>query len=432
MGVDIAFCLGVFFNFEKTYMNWILLSLLGLLLISLIGLSWQYITLKRKIKHFYQVVRSVSEGSKTIDELPEDLSRLEDLSNTVKNLARLLEMRTSTVDAERNRLAAVLDRMTDGVLIADADGQIQFANPAIEKIFTTDNPVGGRVVEVLRQYQLVEAWQRSLENGEAQEESVELPTQRRFIQLIVLPDRQTGGSLLLVQDLTRVRRLETVRRDFISNVSHELRTPLASLKALTETLRDGAIEDPQAATRFIARIEKEVDALTQMATELLELSRIESGQVPLQFKGTPAGKILLSAAERMGAQIERAGMVLRVENADNVTEVKVDQPRLEQVLVNLIHNAVKFSRPGGEVVLSTENTPGFVAFSVRDSGIGIPSEDLGRIFERFYKTDRARSSGGTGLGLSISRHLVEAHGGRIWAESVEGQGSTFHFTIPCA
>jgi two-component system phosphate regulon sensor histidine kinase PhoR len=334
------------------------------------------------------------------------------------------------VDAERARLAAVLDRMTDGVLIADSSGQIQFANPAIEHLFDTNQAVGRRVVEVLRQHQLVEAWQRSRESGEAQEESVEIPARRRFLQLVVLPDRQTSGSLLLVQDLTRVRRLETVRRDFISNVSHELRTPLASLKALTETLRDGALEDPKAAHRFLGRIETEVDALTQMATELLELSRIESGQVPLQRKAVPAAALLLSAADRMRAQVERAGLVLRLDTAQDMTEVSADPPRMEQVLVNLIHNAVKFTPPGGEVLLAAQTEADFVRFSVRDTGVGIPPDDLERIFERFYKADRARSGGGTGLGLSISRHLVEAHGGRIWAESNEGDGSTFYFTIP--
>ncbi len=413
-------------------MNWFVLATAIVLLLALAWLSWRYIELRRNLMRYGGVLRSIADGSISISELPEDVPELEDFSNSVKSLVQALRNHTSVVDAERARLATVLERMTDGVLIADKDGQIQFANPAIETLFETKSAVGHRVVEVLRQYQLVEAWQRSRETGKAQEESVELPTQRRFLQLVVLPDRQTGGSLLLVQDLTRVRRLETVRRDFISNVSHELRTPLASLKALTETLRDGALEDPKAATRFIARIETEVDALTQMATELLELSRIESGQVPLKFKAVPAGEILLSAAERMRAQTERAGLILRIDNLREMAAVWVDQPRLEQVLVNLIHNAVKFSRPGGEVVLSAETEANFVKFSVRDNGIGIPADDLGRIFERFYKTDRARSSGGTGLGLSISRHLVEAHGGNIWAESIEGQGSIFFFTIPCA
>jgi two-component system phosphate regulon sensor histidine kinase PhoR len=283
---------------------------------------------------------------------------------------------------------------------------------------------------VLHQPRLIETWQSSRETGETREESVELSARKRFLQLVVLPDRHEGGSLLLVQDLTRVRRLETVRRDFISNISHELRTPLASLKALTETLREGALEDPKAASRFLGQIETEVDALAQMATELLELSRIESGQVPLELKVVSAATLLLSSADRMRAQVERAGLVLRLDTAQEMTEVLADPPRLEQVLVNLIHNAIKFTRPGGEITLAVHTEEDFVCFSVSDTGEGIPVDDLERIFERFYKADRARSGGGTGLGLSIARHLVEAHGGRIWAESTEGQGSTFHFTIP--
>jgi two-component system phosphate regulon sensor histidine kinase PhoR len=224
--------------------------------------------------------------------------------------------------------------------------------------------------------------------------------------------------------------LETVRRDFISNLSHELRTPLASLKALTETLQEGALDDPPAARRFLGRIETEVDALTQMATELLELSRIESGQVPLEFKPVPAASLLASAEERMRAQAERAGLALRLVPPPENVEVRADPPRLEQVFVNLIHNAIKFTPPGGEVTLSVQVQGRFVCFKVEDTGAGIPAEDLDRVFERFYKTDPARSSGGTGLGLSISRHLVEAHGGRIWVESTEGKGSRFFFTIP--
>jgi two-component system phosphate regulon sensor histidine kinase PhoR len=413
-------------------MNWLSFIPAVILAITLAWLGWRYFVLRRSLNRYEAMLHAVADAEKTVSDLPEDLPALEEFSNTVKTLALALSVRTSVVEAERARLAAVLERMTDGVLIADSEGRIQFANPAAERLFETGQAVGRRVVEVLRQYQLVEAWQRSRETGEAQEESVEIPARRRFLQLVVLPDRQTGGSLLVVQDLTRVRRLETVRRDFISNVSHELRTPLASLKALTETLRDGALEDPKAASRFLGRIETEVDALTQMATEVLELSRIESGQVPLELKAVPAASLLISATERMRAQAERAGLALRMGADQDMTEVRADPPRLEQVLVNLIHNAVKFTRPGGQVVLAAQAESDFVRFSVSDTGAGIPAEELERIFERFYKADRARSGGGTGLGLSISRHLVEAHGGRIWAESTEGQGSTFYFTIPIA
>ncbi|PWB74672.1 MAG: PAS domain-containing sensor histidine kinase, partial [Anaerolineales bacterium] len=199
---------------------------------------------------------------------------------------------------------------------------------------------------------------------------------------------------------------------------------------LTETLQDGALGDPPAAQRFIDQIQTEVDALTQMVTELLELSRIESGRLSLDLKPVAAYDLLASASGRMQLQAERAGLNLRLECADGLPKVRIDVQRLEQVLVNLIHNAVKFTRPGGEVVLLAEAGVGEVRFAVRDTGIGIPAEDVQRIFERFYRVDKSRTGSGTGLGLSIAKHIVEAHKGRIWAESVEGQGSTFYFAIP--
>ncbi len=375
-------------------------------------------------------IQTITENNQNLPGLPEDVRGLEELSNSVKTLALTLATHTSAVESERARLAALVDQMTDGVLVVDVSGRIQFHNPAVERLFETRNVPGRTVTEVFRQYQLIEAWRRCQQTGELQTELVERPGRRQFLQLIAIPDKQTGGTLLLVQDLTRVRRLETMRRDFVSNLSHELRTPLASLKALTETLREGALEDPPAARRFIERIETEVDALTQMATELLELSRIESGQVPLDLKVVSAEGLLASATERMRTQAERAGIQLNVDPVLETAQVRADPPRLEQVLVNLIHNTIKFTPPGGEVKLSARPEGDFVCFTVQDTGAGIPEDDLERIFERFYKTDRARASGGTGLGLSISRHLVEAHGGRIWAESVEGQGSRFHFTLP--
>jgi len=190
------------------------------------------------------------------------------------------------------------------------------------------------------------------------------------------------------------------------------------------------LDDPPAARRFIDQIQIEVDALTQMVTELLELSKIESGRLSLDLQPASACDLLDSASQRMQLQAERAGLNLRVECADDLPKVKIDSQRLEQVLVNLIHNAVKFTRSGGEVVLFAEAGIGEIRFAVRDSGIGIPADDVTRIFERFYRVDKSRTGSGTGLGLSIAKHIVEAHNGKIWAESVEGRGSTFYFSIP--
>lgn len=402
-------------------MNWSL-PIIAFLLLACAILAWRYFTLRRGI-------RTLTNQIKSGDEPNESSRDLGELASAVNAQRSTFNLQLSTSNAERARLSTILDQLTDGVLIADADGRVQFGNPAAEKLF--GSPLAGRsVVEAVRHHQLADAWRRCRETGGLQTESVEVPASRQFLQLIVVPDRDTrGGTLLLVQDLTRVRKLETVRRDFISNLSHELRTPLASLKALTETLQDGALADLEAGPRFLSRIHTEVDALSQMAQELLDLSKIESGQITLVLRKVDPLTMLKSAADRMRLQAERAGVNLTVETADS-PNVQADAARLEQVLVNLIHNAVKFTRRGGTVTLSAVEEEGAVVFAVRDSGAGIPADDLPRIFERFYRVDKSRAGSGTGLGLSIAKHIVEAHGGRIWAQSREGEGSVFCFSIP--
>ncbi len=415
-------------------MNPLLLALVIVIAIAAGWFAWRYIRLRRRLDAYTRALRTASPLS-----LPTAEGELENLGIVIRSLVGDLNRQLASIHDEHDRLAAVLEQMTDGVLIADAAGSVQFSNPAARRLFGSGDTNGRTVTEVMRYHQLVEAWRRCQETRELQSESLEVPARRQFLQLIVVPDRGRSGSLLFVQDLTRVRRLETIRRDFISNISHELRTPLASLKALTETLQDGALSDPEAGPGFLERIITEVDALTQMAQELLDLSRIESGQVKLDLEELAPNALLQSAADRMRMQAERAELRLDVDCAEDLPEVRADHGRLEQVLVNLIHNAVKFTHSGGSVVLSAERadetdtdgpTVSMVLFAVKDTGIGIPADDVPRIFERFYRVDKSRSGGGTGLGLSIARHIVEAHGGRIWADSVEGEGSTFYFTIP--
>lgn len=389
--------------------------------------AWRYFKLRRDVDDFASRARE--------QDTTTNISELENLASAITSILSSFDLQLSTSDTERARLATVLDQITDGVLIVDSQGIIQFANPAVGRLFQASKPINKSITEVIRHHQLVEAWRQCQQTREMQSETVEVPTRHQYLQLIVIPDQHSSGSLLLVQDLTRIRRLETVRRDFISNLSHELRTPLASLKALAETLQDGALDDPPAAHRFINQIQIEVDALTQMVTELLELSRIESGRLSLDLKPVAPFDLLSSAFDRMQLQAERAGLSLRVECADDLPKVKIDSQRLEQVLVNLVHNAVKFTKPGGEVVLVAESGVGaapygdVIRFAVRDTGIGIPLGDIPRVFERFYRVDKSRTGSGTGLGLSIAKHIVEAHGGKIWAESIEGKGSSIIFSI---
>ncbi len=409
------------------------LTFILILLILLLWLGWRTYALRQRINVLSESLREAVNNP--TPDLPRDLPALEELSNAVALLNSQFHQRLDATRAEGARLAAVLEQIPDGIIISNAEGQVEFANPAANKLLSEHarNLIGRTVAEVLRYHQFIEVWQASNKSGKLQSEVLELPFQRGFLQLVVAPDQYApGGSLLLIQDLTRLRRLETVRRDFISNLSHELRTPLASLKALTETLRDGALDDPPVAHRFVGRIEAEVDALTQMAQELLDLSRIESGQVQLDLQEVSPQKILERATERMRLQAERAEIDLTLDCPSDLPNVHADLARIEQVLVNLIHNAIKFTSTGGTVTLSAEAGSRQIRFAVQDSGKGIPARDLPRIFERFYKADPSRRSRGTGLGLSISKHLIEVHNGKIWAESVEGRGSTFYFELPMA
>jgi len=358
------------------------------------------------------------------------------LHESVRNMAQQLKDQIDELSTERTKLEIIMANMSDGIVIVDENGLVQLINPAAQRMFhTTEDEANQKtLIEVVRHHQFVDLWRKCVLSGEQETITLETAPDRMFVQGIATPLHESlpGMTLLVFQDLTRLRKLETVRSDFVSNVSHELRTPLASLKALTETLQEGALEDPPAARRFLQRMDTEIDNLIQMVQELLELSRIESNKVPLHRVAINPRELLTSAVDRMQAQAQRAGISLYMECPSELPAVKADPERIEQVLVNLIHNAIKFTQPDGRITVSACLGNRQVIFSVKDTGAGISPEAISRIFERFYKTDRSRSGGGTGLGLSISRHLIEAHGGRIWAESTVGAGSTFSFTLPLA
>jgi two-component system phosphate regulon sensor histidine kinase PhoR len=388
----------------------------------------------RPVRRLTRVANRLAEGDLNARLFPTTRDEVGQLTQAFNEMAEQLRDKVVVLAAERGRLAAVLEHMADGVLITDDNGRVQLINPAAAQLLNTDEEtaLGLSYAQVVRHHQLIELWRRCQERGEEQVEAMEISYERLFLQAIVTPFQQAeaDGYLVILQDLTRIRRLETVRRDFISNISHELRTPLAGLKALVDTLRDGAMQDPPAAQRFLNRMENEVDVLTQMVQELLELSRIESGQVPLRLIPTSVPEILVPPIERLRPQAERAQLEINVELSPSLPLVLADLERIRQVATNLVHNAIKFTPAHGTITVLAESTEDEVIISVSDTGVGIPADDLSRIFERFYKADRARSGGGTGLGLSIAKHIVQGHGGRIWAKSVEGQGSVFYFALP--
>ncbi len=390
----------------------------------------------RPLRWAAQVAQRIAGGDLRARLLPAGRDEVGRLTSALNDMAQQLEDKMTALERGQARLAAVLEHMADGVLITARDGQVLLVNPAAQAMLglPAERVPGAFFAELVRHHQLIQLWDHCQENEEEQSALLELERGRLSLQAIVTPlqEASTPGFLVVLQDLTRLRRLETVRQDFVSNVSHELRTPLASLKAVVETLRGGALQDPPAAEQFLDWMETEVDALTQMVQELLELSRIESGRAPLQLQPVPAADLLASPVDRLRPQAERAGLALALQAPAGLPLVLADPERVRQVVVNLLHNAIKFTPAGGQVHLAARAAGDEVIFSVRDTGVGIPPSDLPRIFERFYKADRTRSGGGTGLGLSIAKHIVQGHGGRIWAESVEGKGSTFYFTLRAA
>lgn len=422
-------------------------------LLASLAAVWIANSTTRPLRSLTEAARRMAAGDFRDRLNPSASDETSDLARAFNHLSDVLAARISEQESERSKLNTVLQQMTDGVVIVDPQGRVQKINEAAEEMFVVSSAsvVGRTLAEALRYHQVVDLWQHCRASGEPQSQPLELSADHLYLQAAAAPmlPENPGFVLLLFQNLTRTRYLETVRRDFVSNISHELRTPLASLKALTETLQEGALDDPPAAQRFLLRMETEVDALTQMVNELLELTRIESGRVPLKLRPVLPLEIIQPAAERLRLQADRAGLQVSLDCPEALPAVLADPVRLQQVVVNLLHNAIKFTPAGGRIQVTAASAdtallrqtgmpvggcePNLaVLFSVTDTGVGIHPDDLSRIFERFYKADRARSSGGTGLGLAIARHTVEAHGGRIWAQSLEGSGSTFFFCIPLA
>ena len=397
----------------------------------------------RPVRRLTAVARRMADGDLDARLYVTSRDEVGTLTQAFNNMGEQLRQQVVGLQTERERLATILEHMADGVLITDAPGRVQLLNPAASRMLNTSpaEALGASFAQVVRHYRIIEVWQQCRQTGEQQVAAIEVAPAGKepaglFLQMVVTPlfdspPAVNAQSLLVIfQNLTPVRRLETVRRDFISNISHELRTPLASLKAVVETLRDGAVEDPPAAVRFLDLADRELDALTQMVEELLELSRIESGRVPLRLAPTAVAAVVAPVVERLRPQAERAELALTVNVPADLPLVLIDGPRVQQVLGNLLHNAIKFTPAGGTIAIDAREADGALLVRVTDDGVGIPAGDLPRIFERFYKADRARSGGGTGLGLAIARHIVQAHGGQIWARSKEGEGSRFYFTLP--
>ncbi len=364
---------------------------------------------------------------------------LTDLADAVGGMVAELGRTIHTLTDERNRSAAILGSMVEGVAVVSGDERILYCNQAFEQILELPqgSSQGKKLVEGLRQAELVTAVRQVLPGGDEVTGEVEVGTvRRRSFSVTAAPVRAAGASsaVLVLHDITELRRLERVRRDFVANVSHEFKTPLTAIQGFAETLLGGALDDKANRKRFMEIIREHAQRLARLTDDLLKLSRIEAGRLELESRPVSVAALVNGCVETARLKAESKGLRLTVGLPEDLPAVRGDAVQLGEVLQNLIDNALQYTPPGGRIDVTAYSNGHEVIFTVADTGIGIPEADLERIFERFYRVDAARSreAGGTGLGLSIARHIVDAHGGRIWVESAVGQGSRFRFSIDSA
>ena len=359
-----------------------------------------------------------------------------ELAAAFNRMAETLRQTIRDLSSERAKLATVVNTMADGVVVTDAQGDVVLTNQAAETMLRP-RPFGRhqtRLMDLLRDYELQGLVESSRESASIRHSEVEMVGPYRLISAIAtpLPINGARGTLLTLHDLTSTRQLDTTRREFVTNVSHELRSPIASLLALVETLENGALDDRDTAVDFIGRIHDEANRMGAIVEELLELSRLESGQAPLRLAPLSLSVMVTDITGQFRLRAERSGIDLDTSLPDNLPRALADETTFRRALVNLVDNALKFTPAGGQVHMSVTEEEDTIKVEVRDTGEGIPREHLPHIFERFYKVDRSRRDKGTGLGLAIVKHTVEAHGGRVHAESEEGEGSVFSVSVPRA
>jgi two-component system, OmpR family, phosphate regulon sensor histidine kinase PhoR len=352
----------------------------------------------------------------------------------------LREQQQVTLAHAEAQQQALFNSMVEGVLLLDGSDRVRLVNRAFEDLFGLNGDIRGRtMMEALRLHELRELVNRVRAESQVLGFELELPgLEGRCLQVnaTALLDRagKQQGMILVFHELTRLKQLENTRQEFVANVSHELRTPLSMIKGYVETLIHGAKDDPGVATRFLQTIEKHTDRLTYLIEDLLTISRLESGQVVMNLQKAELRPVVDDVLNDLQSRAGDRKVALENQVADGMV-VRADADRIQQVLFNLVDNAIKYGRPEGHVWINARLAKeSFVEVSVRDNGPGIPPDSIDRVFERFYRVDKARSreQGGTGLGLSIVKHIIQSHGGEVWVESQVGQGTTFFFTLPSA
>ncbi|MCX7749866.1 MAG: cell wall metabolism sensor histidine kinase WalK [Clostridia bacterium] len=354
------------------------------------------------------------------------------LTNTFNYMAKRLKKTLIEVSSEKNKIETILNYMTDGVIAFNLRGEVIHANPAsknyVKEIkdfeeFSLKYDLGIKFEEFL-----------FLESLSTKEKNIRIDDQylRVYFALFTDEEKKVEGVIAVLQDITEQQKLENMRREFVANVSHELKTPLTSIKSYSETLLDGALEDPETAKKFIGVINSEADRMAMLVKDLLQLSSIDNQQTKWDMKDISIVKLVKDVVENMQIDAKNKSQTMECFAIGDIPNIKADRYKIEQVIINILSNAIKYTPEGGKITVYIGKLYSEVYIKVRDTGIGIPKNDLGRIFERFFRVDKARSRemGGTGLGLAIAKEIVEAHGGSISAESEENKGSELIVTLP--
>ncbi len=396
------------------------------------------VLISKPIKEISQIARGIAGGDFSKKVLVSTNDEISDLAKAFNYMSEQIRLRIEEITSSKLRLEAVLLSMFEGVMVVDLEGTILLMNQTLKDfLLIRENPVGRKPLEVIRNIEIQEIVDSTLQIKQSvQSRQITLLLPQEKILLVhatsIVREGKTEGAVLVFHDITNLRRLEKMRQDFVANVSHELRTPVSSIKGYAETLLEGALEDKENARDFLKIIYSDSDRLAKLIDDLLDLTKIESEKLKMELKPCVISPVVERVVSGVNKQAKDNLITIKMDIPREIPNILADEVRIAQVLLNLIDNAIKYNKEKGFVIISAKDKDGFIQIDVSDTGVGIPEEDLPRLFERFYRVDKARSRelGGTGLGLSIVKHIIQEHQGEISVQSVLGQGSTFSFTIP--
>ena len=425
---------------ESKMFKTISIAIIFAIFATLIASFFVSIMISRPLYEMSTIAKRLADGDFSRKAIVYSNDETGDLARALNDMADEINAKVKNISSEKAKLEAILSSMFEGVMLTNERGEILLVNPSIRKLFLIDSsPEGRKPLEVVRNNAIQEIVDRVLhENREVitQEVGISTPEQKTIMinGVPIVKDNVIEGAVFVFHDITELKRLEEIRKDFVANVSHELRTPISSIKGYAETLLDGKVDNKDTVKEFLNIIYQDSNRLANLIDDLLDLSRIESGKMKMEFEPLEILPIVNRCVNVLEKSAKDKSVSVKLNIPADLPKALGDHKRLSQVFLNLLDNAIKYTPEGGSIKISAIRKEKIVQVDISDTGIGISEKDLPRIFERFYRVDKARSRelGGTGLGLSIVKHIVQAHNGQVWVKSMPGRGSTFSCTIPIA